>query len=161
MPTFDIVSEIDRVELKNAVDNANRELDSRFDFRGVEASIELNDFTVTLASESDFQVQQLYDIFSNHCAKRNLSMAGTESPQELTHSGKTYSTTVTFKQGIDQPLAKQIVKLVKDSKLKVQASIQGDKVRVSGKKRDDLQQTMALLRESDIELPLQYENFRD
>lgn len=161
MPSFDIVSEIDRVELKNAVDNANRELDSRFDFRGVEASIELNDFTVTLASQSDFQVQQLYDIFSNHCAKRNLSMAGTESPQDLNHSGKTYSTTVTFKQGIDQPLAKQIVKLIKDSKLKVQASIQGDKVRVSGKKRDDLQQTMALLRESDIELPLQYENFRD
>ncbi|WP_258240935.1 YajQ family cyclic di-GMP-binding protein [Pseudidiomarina homiensis] len=161
MPSFDIVSEIDRVELKNAVDNANRELDSRFDFRGVEARIELKEFTVTLLSESDFQVQQLYDIFSNHCAKRNLSMAGTESPQDLTHSGKTYSTTVTFKQGIDQPLAKQIVKLIKDSKLKVQASIQGDKVRVSGKKRDDLQQTMALLRESDIELPLQYENFRD
>ncbi|WP_417690307.1 YajQ family cyclic di-GMP-binding protein [Pseudidiomarina sp.] len=161
MPTFDIVSEIDRVELKNAVDNANRELDSRFDFRGVEARIELNEFTVTLASESDFQVQQLYDIFANHCAKRNLSMAGTETPQELNHSGKTYSTTVTFKQGIDQPLAKQIVKLVKDSKIKVQASIQGDKVRVSGKKRDDLQQTMALLRASDIELPLQFENFRD
>ncbi|RUO53545.1 YajQ family cyclic di-GMP-binding protein [Pseudidiomarina homiensis] len=161
MPSFDIVSEIDRIELKNAVDNANRELDSRFDFRGVEARIELKEFTVTLLSESDFQVQQLYDIFSNHCAKRNLSMAGTESPQDLTHSGKTYSTTVTFKQGIDQPLAKQIVKLIKDSKLKVQASIQGDKVRVSGKKRDDLQQTMALLRESDIELPLQYENFRD
>lgn len=161
MPTFDIVSEIDRVELKNAVDNANRELDSRFDFRGVDARIELNDLTVTLASESDFQVQQLYDIFSNHCAKRNLSMAGTESPQELTHSGKTYSTTVTFKQGIDQPLAKKIVKLVKDSKIKVQASIQGDKLRVSGKKRDDLQETMALLRASDIELPLQFENFRD
>ncbi|WP_258808172.1 YajQ family cyclic di-GMP-binding protein [Pseudidiomarina sp. CB1] len=161
MPSFDIVSEVDRVELKNAVDNANRELDSRFDFRGVEARIELKELTVTLLSESDFQVQQLYDIFANHCAKRNLSMAGTESPQDLTHSGKTYSATVTFKQGIDQPLAKQIVKLIKDAKLKVQASIQGDKVRVSGKKRDDLQQTIALLRESDIELPLQYENFRD
>ncbi|RUO63614.1 YajQ family cyclic di-GMP-binding protein [Pseudidiomarina insulisalsae] len=161
MPSFDIVSEVDRVELKNAVDNAKRELDSRFDFRGVDARIELNDLTVTLASESDFQVQQLYDIFANHCAKRNLSLAGTETPKELEHSGKTYSTTITFKQGIDQPLAKKIVKLIKDSKLKVQAAIQGDKVRVTGKKRDDLQQAMALLRESDIELPLQFENFRD
>ncbi|KFZ29503.1 nucleotide-binding protein [Pseudidiomarina atlantica] len=161
MPTFDIVSEVDRVELKNAVDNANRELTSRFDFRGVDASIELNELTVKLTSESDFQVQQLYDIFANHCAKRNLSLAGTETPENLTHSGKTFSTTITFRQGIDQPLAKQINKLIKDSKLKVQSSIQGDKVRVSGKKRDDLQQTIAMLRQSDIEQPLQFENFRD
>ena len=161
MPTFDIVSEVDRVELKNAVDNANRELTSRFDFRGVDASIELNELTVKLASESDFQVQQLYDIFANHCAKRNLSLAGTETPENLTHSGKTFSTTITFRQGIEQPLAKQINKLIKDSKLKVQSSIQGDKVRVSGKKRDDLQQTIAMLRQSDIEQPLQFENFRD
>ncbi|WP_411359513.1 YajQ family cyclic di-GMP-binding protein [Pseudidiomarina salilacus] len=161
MPTFDIVSEVDRVELKNAVDNANRELTSRFDFRGVDASIELNELTVKLASESDFQVQQLYDIFANHCAKRNLSLAGTETPENLTHSGKTFSTTITFRQGIEQPLAKQINKLIKDSKLKVQSSIQGDKVRVSGKKRDDLQQTIAMLRQADIEQPLQFENFRD
>lgn len=161
MPTFDIVSEVDRVELKNAVDNANRELTSRFDFRGVDASIELNELTVKLTSESDFQVQQLYDIFANHCAKRNLSLAGTETPENLTHSGKTFSTTITFRQGIEQPLAKQINKLIKDSKLKVQSSIQGDKVRVSGKKRDDLQQTIAMLRQSDIEQPLQFENFRD
>ena len=161
MPTFDIVSEVDRVELKNAVDNANRELTSRFDFRGVDASIELNELTVKLASESDFQVQQLYDIFANHCAKRNLSLAGTETPENLTHSGKTFSTTITFRQGIEQHLAKQINKLIKDSKLKVQSSIQGDKVRVSGKKRDDLQQTIAMLRQADIEQPLQFENFRD
>lgn len=161
MPSFDIVSEIDSVELKNAVDNANRELTTRFDFRGVDARIELKELVVTLASESDFQVQQLHDIFANHCAKRNVSLAGSESPDVLTHSGKTYSTTVTLKQGIDQALAKKIVKLIKDSKLKVQASIQGDKVRVTGKKRDDLQQTMALLREADIDLPLQFENFRD
>ncbi|MBY6064458.1 YajQ family cyclic di-GMP-binding protein [Pseudidiomarina sediminum] len=161
MPSFDIVSEVDRVELKNAVDNATRELTSRFDFRGVDARIELNEFTVTLASESDFQVQQLYDLFANNCSKRGLSLAGTESPKDFTHSGKTFSTTITFKQGIDQPLAKEIVKLIKDNKLKVQASIQGDKVRVTGKKRDDLQSAIALLRESDIELPLQFENFRD
>ncbi|CAB0151329.1 hypothetical protein PSI9734_01718 [Pseudidiomarina piscicola] len=161
MPSFDVVSEIDSVELNNAVENATRELGSRFDFRGVDARIELKEFTVTLASESDFQVQQLHDIFANHCAKRNLSLAGTESPEELTHSGKTFSTTVTFKQGIDQALAKKIVKIIKEAKLKVQASIQGDKVRVTGKKRDDLQQTMALLRNADIDLPLQFENFRD
>ncbi|MGQ4277196.1 YajQ family cyclic di-GMP-binding protein [Pseudidiomarina sp. E22-M8] len=161
MPSFDIVSEIDTVELKNAVDNANRELTTRFDFRGVDARIELKELVVTLASESDFQVQQLHDIFANHCAKRSLSLAGSESPDELNHSGKTYSTTVTLKQGIDQFLAKKIVKLIKDSKLKVQSSIQGDKVRVTGKKRDDLQQTMAMLRQADIELPLQFENFRD
>lgn len=161
MPSFDIVSEIDKVELKNAVDNASRELTTRFDFRGVEATIELNDLTVTLTSESDFQVRQLQDIFNNHCAKRNISLAGIERPDEPTHSGKTYSLAMTFKQGIDQPLAKDITKKIKESKLKVQASIQGDKVRVTGKKRDDLQQTMAVLRNSDIELPLQFENFRD
>lgn len=161
MPSFDIVSEINKVELRNAVDNASRELATRFDFRGVEASIELQDLTVTLASESEFQVRQLQDIFSNHCAKRNISMAGIDIPDTPTHSGKTYSLALTFKQGIDQPLAKEIIKKIKDSKLKVQASIQGDKIRVNGKKRDDLQETIALLRQADIELPLQFENFRD
>ncbi len=161
MPSFDIVSEINKVELRNAVDNASRELATRFDFRGVEASIELQDLTVTLTSESEFQVRQLQDIFSNHCAKRNISMAGIDIPDTPTHSGKTYSLALTFKQGIDQPLAKEIIKKIKDSKLKVQASIQGDKIRVNGKKRDDLQETIALLRQADIELPLQFENFRD
>lgn len=116
---------------------------------------------MTLTSESEFQVRQLQDIFSNHCAKRNISMAGIDIPDTPTHSGKTYSLALTFKQGIDQPLAKEIIKKIKDSKLKVQASIQGDKIRVNGKKRDDLQETIALLRQADIELPLQFENFRD
>src|SRR5690554_282345 len=161
MPSFDIVSEIDKVELKNAVDNATRELTTRFDFRGVEAAIELKDLTVTLLSESDFQVRQLQDIFNNHCAKRNISMAGIEIPDEPTHSGKTYSLALTFKQGIEQPLAKEITKIIKDSKIKVQSSIQGDKVRVTGKKRDDLQQAIALLRETELDVPLQFNNFRD
>src|SRR5690554_3711467 len=161
MPSFDIVSEIDKVELKNAVDNATRELTTRFDFRGVEATIEQKDLTVTLTSESDFQVRQLQDIFNNYCAKRNISLAGIDVADEPTHSGKLYSLAMTFKQGIDQPLAKEITKKIKDAKLKVQASIQGDKVRVTGKKRDDLQQAIALLRETELDVPLQFNNFRD
>lgn len=161
MPSFDVVSEIDKVELKNAVDNANRELTTRFDFRGVEASFELNDFTVTMTSESDFQVRQLQDIFNNHCAKRNISLSGSDIDDEPVHSGKLYSLKINFKNGIEQPLGKEIIKLLKEHKLKVQGSIQGDKVRITGKKRDDLQQAIAMLRQSKIELPLQFENFRD
>ena len=161
MPSFDIVSEVDEVELRHAVDNTKRELDTRFDFRGVESSVSLKDLTVTLTTESDFQVRQLEDMFRNACAKRGVSAAGADIDDEPVHSGKTFSLNLTFRQGIDQPTAKKIVKLIKDSKLKVQASIQGDKVRVTGKKRDDLQQVMALLKKSDIELPLQFDNFRD
>jgi uncharacterized protein YajQ (UPF0234 family) len=161
MPSFDIVSEVNTVELRHAVDNAIREMGTRFDFRGVESSIELNELTVTLKSESDFQVRQLEDLFQNHCTKRGVDLGGADVSEKPIHSGKTYSLTITFKQGIDQPAAKEIVKLIKDSKLKVQSSIQGDKVRVTGKKRDDLQDVIALLKKSDIKLPLQYENFRD
>lgn len=161
MPSFDIVSEINEVELKNAVDNAVREVGTRFDFRGVEATITLQDLKVTLRCESDFQVRQLEDLFRTHCTKRNISMVGVEMEDKPVHSGKFYSLTMTFKQGIDQPAAKEIGKLIKDAKLKVQTSIQGDKIRVTGKKRDDLQEAIALLKNSDIELPLQYENFRE
>ncbi|WP_115707195.1 YajQ family cyclic di-GMP-binding protein [Legionella sainthelensi] len=161
MPSFDIVSEINKVELRHAVDNAVREMTTRFDFRGVDASIELNDLTVTLRAESDFQVRQLEDLFRNHCSKRNVDASGVDIEDKPVHSGKFYSLNMTFKQGIDQPTAKEIVKYVKESKAKVQTSIQGDKVRVTGKKRDDLQETIALLKKSDIKLPLQYENFRD
>lgn len=161
MPSFDVVSEINEVELRNAVDNAVREVGTRFDFRGVEASIELKDLTVTLRSESDFQVRQLEDLFRNHCTKRALSTVGVDIEDEPVHSGKFYSLTMTFKQGIDQPIAKELVKYIKETKIKVQASIQGDKIRITGKKRDDLQEAIAALKKSDIELPLQYENFRD
>lgn len=161
MPSFDIVSEVNQVELRHAVENANREMSTRFDFRGVECSIVLNELSVTLKSESDFQVRQLEDLFRNHCTKRTVSTVGVEIEDKPVHSGKTWSLTMTFKQGIDQPIAKDIVKLIKDNKLKVQASIQGDKVRVTGKSRDDLQTCIALLKKSDIELPLQFENFRD
>lgn len=161
MPSFDIVSEINEVELRHAVENAVREVGTRFDFRGVEATIELKDLTVTLRSESDFQVRQLDDLFRNHCTKRHVSTSGIDMEEEPVHSGKFYSFTMTFKQGIDQPTAKDIVKFIKEMKLKVQTSIQGDKIRVTGKKRDDLQEAIAALKKSDIELPLQYENFRD
>ncbi len=161
MPSFDIVSEINEVELRHAVENATREMGTRFDFRGVNASIDLKDLSVTLKTESDFQVRQLEDLFRNHCTKRGLSSSGVDIEDEPVHSGKNYSLTLTFKQGIDQPLAKEIVKLIKDSKIKVQASIQGDKVRITGKNRDDLQESMVFLKKSEIELPLQFNNFRD
>lgn len=127
----------------------------------MEASIEQNGLDVTLKTQSDFQVQQLEELFAKAAVKQGISVAGADRPEKPEHSGKTFSLTLTFRQGIDQPLAKQIVKMIKDSKLKVQASIQGDQVRVNGKKRDDLQAVMALLRESKIETPLQFNNFRD
>ncbi|OGV48966.1 MAG: YajQ family cyclic di-GMP-binding protein [Legionellales bacterium RIFCSPHIGHO2_12_FULL_42_9] len=161
MPSFDIVSEINEAELLNAVENAVREVGTRFDFRGVEATIVLDDLTVTLRSESDFQVRQLEDLFRAHCAKRNLITSGVEIDKEPVHSGKFYSLTMTFKQGIPQPDAKEIVKHIKESKAKVQTAIQGDKIRITGKKRDDLQETIALLKKATIKLPLQFENFRD
>ena len=161
MPSFDIVSEINEPELRNAVDNATREVTTRFDFRGVEATIVLNELVVTLRSQSDFQVRQLEDLFRMHCAKRNLITSGVEIEDEPVHIGKFHSLTMTFKQGIDQPAAKEIIKIIKDSKAKVQTSIQGEKIRVTGKKRDDLQETIALLKKADITLPLQFENFRD
>ena len=161
MPSFDIVSEINEVELRHAVDNTAREIATRFDFRGVVAEISLAGLVVTVKSASDFQVRQLEDMFRNHCIKRNVSTFGVEMEEEPVHSGKTYTLTMTFKQGLDQKDAKDIVKILKDAGLKVQASIQGDKVRVTGKKRDDLQEAIALLKKSDIELPLQFDNFRE
>lgn len=161
MPSFDIVSEVNTVELRHAVDNTIREVATRFDFRGVEASVTLDELSVTLKSASDFQVRQLEDLFRNHCSKRDVSTAGIDIEDKPVHSGKTYSLTLTFKQGIDQPTAKEIVKLIKDNKLKAQTSIQGEKIRVTGKKRDELQECIALLKKSDIETPLQFDNFRD
>lgn len=161
MPSFDIVSEINEVELRHAVDNATREMTNRFDFRGVDASIILDELSVILKTESDFQVRQLEDLFRTHCSKRDINTAGVEINDKPVHSGKTFSLTMVFKQGIEQPVAKEIIKLLKDSKIKVQASIQGDKVRVNGKNRDDLQEAISLLKKSDIELPLQFNNFRD
>lgn len=160
MPSFDIVSEIDLVEVKNAVDNANRELDTRFDFRGVEASFELKDNTVVMAAEAEFQLQQMLDILRSKCVKRNVDTSAIDA-QSFEHSGKTYKQNILFKQGIEQPMAKKIIKLLKDKKIKVQASIQGEQVRVTGKKRDDLQTAIAEVKQADLGQPFQYNNFRD
>ncbi|MEO9943717.1 MAG: YajQ family cyclic di-GMP-binding protein [Paraglaciecola sp.] len=160
MPSLDIVSEIDLVEVKNAVDNASRELSTRFDFRGVEASFEYTNEVVTLKAEGDFQIKQMMDILRSACAKRGVSNAALD-PQDIDVTGKTYKKAVKFIQGIEQPNAKKIIKLLKESKLKVQAQIQEDKVRVTGKKRDDLQSAMRLAKEAELDLPLQFTNFRD
>ncbi|MCE0492569.1 YajQ family cyclic di-GMP-binding protein [Vibrio salinus] len=160
MPSFDIISEIDTVELRNAVDNSNRELATRFDFRNVDASFELKDEVVKMKAEGDFQLTQMMDILRGNMAKRNID-ARSADPQKAEQSGKSWMKDIRFQQGIEQPVAKKIIKLIKDKKLKVQASIQGDKVRVTGKKRDDLQNVIALIKESDFDQPFQFNNFRD
>ncbi|MDX7991152.1 YajQ family cyclic di-GMP-binding protein [Xenorhabdus sp. Reich] len=163
MPSFDIVSEVDMQEVRNAVENAQRELTSRWDFRNVSASFELNEKneSVKIASESDFQVNQLVDILREKFSKRGIDGSVLNIPENMVHSGKTYSVEATMLQGIDTPLAKKIVKLIKDSKLKVQAQIQGEQVRITGKARDDLQSVIALVRGAELGQPFQFTNFRD
>lgn len=160
MPSFDVVSEIDMHEAANAVDQANREVGNRFDFKGVTAEFELNESTVKLTSESDFQLQQMRDILYSKLSKRGVDIGCVEEGK-VEQTGKLAHQALTLRQGIDSDLARKIVKRIKDAKLKVQAAIQGDKVRVTGKKRDDLQAVIALLRDADFDLPLQYNNFRD
>ncbi|WP_261817387.1 YajQ family cyclic di-GMP-binding protein [Vibrio gallicus] len=160
MPSFDIVSEIESVDVRHAVENANRELATRFDFRGIKASFEFKDDQVKLAAEADFQLKQMRDILRSALTKRGVDVNSMESQKEDA-SGKNWYQTIIFKQGIDKDMAKKIVKLVKDNKVKVQASIQGDKVRITGKKRDDLQASIALIKQSELGQPFQYENFRD
>ncbi len=160
MPSFDVVSEVDLHELSNAVDQASREIANRFDFKGVKASFELTDNVILLTAESDFQLKQMMEILRLKLAKRDIDVAALEEADaEITNSGA--SQKITVRQGLDAPLAKKLVKMIKEKKMKVQAAIQGEKLRVTGKKRDDLQAVMALLREADVELPLQFNNFRD
>jgi uncharacterized protein YajQ (UPF0234 family) len=161
MPSFDIVSEFDRHEASNAVDQANREIQTRFDFKGVTASFELTGETVALEAEVDFQLKQMLDVLRNKLIGRGID-ARCMDVQEPVLSGVRARQEVILKQGLDAKETKDVVKRIKDSKLKVQAQIQGEKVRVTGKKRDDLQAVMALLRgEAGPELPLQFDNFRD
>lgn len=160
MPSFDIVSEVDRHELMNAVDQINREVTTRFDFKGSDAKVELKDFVMNFEATSDFQLKQMRDIMVNKFSKRNIDTRSLDRGKVEERGLRAYQT-ITVKQGIDKEEAKKIVKLIKDSKLKVQAAIQGEQVRVTGKKRDDLQDVMAMLKDSDIDLPLQFDNFRD
>jgi cyclic-di-GMP-binding protein len=161
MPSFDIVSEVEQEEIRNATENTQRELATRFDFRGVDTKVEFKDGEVTLSTEADFQCQQLLDMLRGNLVKRKVDPYVIDVDEEALHSGKTFSLQVRFKQGIDQPIAKKVVKLVKDAKMKVQAAIQGDKIRITGKKRDDLQAVMALVRGADLGQPFQFDNFRD
>lgn len=160
MPSFDIVSEINMEEVRNATENASRELSTRFDFRGVEASFEYKDKTVLMTAEAEFQLQQMESMFRGACAKRNVDTSSMDVKPYDAH-GKTYRQTIAFKEGIEQPIAKKIVKLVKDAKLKVQTAIQGDELRITGKKRDDLQEVMALVKQANLGQPFQFKNFRD
>ena len=160
MPSFDIISEVESVELRNAVDNANRELSTRFDFRGVDASFDYKDESVKLTAQDDFQLKQMRDILRSNLTKRNVDPNAMEA-KAADQTGRTWHQTVIFKQGIETDVAKKIVKLIKDNKIKVQASIQGEKVRVTGKKRDDLQAVMALVRNGELGQPFQFDNFRD
>jgi len=160
MPSFDVVSDFDAHEARNAVDQANREVSTRFDFKGSGSKFELNDEVITLTSGSDFQLQQMRDILHQKLAKRGIDLACLdEQPPELV--GKEARQTLLLRRGIDTDLARKLVKQIKTSKLKVQAAIQGDKLRISGKKRDDLQAAIAYLKETHTGIPLQYENFRD
>jgi uncharacterized protein YajQ (UPF0234 family) len=155
-----VVSEIDMHELTNAVDQTNREVGNRFDFKGTQSRVEQAEAEITVISESDFQVEQILDILRQKMVKRGIDIGCLELEEPVT-SGKEVRRKVIARQGIDKDLARKIVKMTKDAKLKVQAAIQGDQVRVSGKKRDDLQQVITMLKEAKLDLPLQYTNFRD
>ena len=162
MPSFDIVSKVKKDEVQNAVDNASRELAGRYDFRGTESSFKLmkEDLSVKLDAPEDIHIQQMDEILRQKLAKRNIEASSAEF-SEITRSGKRSVQTVTFKQGIDRELAKKIIKTIKDAKLKVDPKLFDDAVRVTGKKRDDLQAAIALVRQAEFDQPLQYENFRD
>jgi uncharacterized protein YajQ (UPF0234 family) len=161
MPSFDITSEVNKVELKNAVDQTNKEVSTRFDFKGSDARIEEKELTLTVFADDDFKLKQVVEIFNGKCAKRGVDVRAFD-PQDIEKvSGNKVKQVVTVRNGIESDTAKRIVKLVKDSKIKVQASIQGETVRVSGAKRDDLQAAIALVKKQVTDIPLQFGNFRD
>lgn len=161
MPSFDVVSEIDMHELANAVDQTNREITNRFDFKGTNSRVEQSELTLKMIGPNEFQVKQIEDILRTRLAKRQIDVRVLEVGK-MTSNLAEAQLPITVRQGIDKELAKKIVKLVKESKLKVQAAIQGDQVRITGKKKDDLQDAIAMLRsEKSIEMPLQFTNFRE
>lgn len=161
MPSFDVVSEVDAHELTNAIDQMNREIGNRYDFKGSDAKIELSDKDMKIEAQSEFQINQIEEIIYQKLAKRGIDTRCLEKGK-IEERGKRAYQTITIRQGVDKDLARKIVKMVKDKKLKVQAAVQGDQVRVTGKKRDDLQEMIAMLKqEESIDLPLQFSNFRD
>lgn len=160
MPSFDIVSKIEMHELTNAVDQSNREITNRFDFKGTDSRIEKAENILTIIAPAEFQINQILDILRTKLSKRGIDVGCLEFG-DIQESINETKQQVTVREGIDKDLARKIVKLIKDGKLKVQSSIQGDQVRVTGKKRDDLQAVIATLKEQKLDLPLQYINFRD
>ena len=161
MHSFDIVSEVDRQEVRNAVEQTNKEVSTRFDFKGSDARVEQNDYALTVFADDEFKLDQVQDILQAKLIRRNVDIKCLETGEVEKVSGNRARRTVTVKTGIESELAKKIVKLVKDSKLKVQASIQGETVRVTGAKRDTLQEAIALVRKQVSDFPLQFQNFRD
>lgn len=161
MPSFDIVSETDLAEVDNAIQGVSREIGTRFDFKGSKCTIERKEALITLLADDDMKLRQMQELLRGYMVRRKLEASALEFKDPQTASGNTLRQEVTIKQGIDQILGKRIVKELKDSKLKVQVSIQGDELRVTGKKRDDLQEAISFVRAMKIEQPLQYQNFRD
>ena len=161
MPTFDIMSEVNQVEVKNAVDQANKEVTNRFDFKGSDARVELAEKTLTLFADDDFKLKQVTDILTGKLTKRGVDVRALKYGTVEKISGNKVKQPLTIRVGIEQDLSKKIVKLIKDSKMKVQASIQGEAVRVSGAKRDDLQEAIALVKKTITDFPVQFSNFRD
>ena len=161
MPSFDIVSRTDLAEVGNAVRGATREIGTRYDFKGSTCSIEHVDVTLTINADDDFKLKQVCELLKTYMAKRKVNISAFEFGKPEKASGNSLRQTVAIKQGVDRELAQHLVKTIKNSKLKVQAAIQGDEMRISGKKRDDLQDTIALIKELKIRHPLQYVNFRD
>lgn len=160
MPSFDVVSELNAHEISNAVDQANRELQQRFDFKDSGANFELEEFIVTMRAKVEFQLKQMLDILKIRLSKRGIDVTCLELQEPLTNLAEARQQVV-LRHGIDQDNGRKITKLIKESRLKVQAAIQGDKVRITGKSRDDLQAAIALIRGAKLEVPLQFNNFRD
>ena len=161
MPSFDIVSEVDKQEVRNAVDQVNKEVGTRFDFKGSDARVEQTDYTLTVFADDEFKLDQVFDILTTKLAKRNVDVRSLDKGQVEKISGNKVKQLVTVKTGVESELANKIIRLIKDSKLKVQGSIQGDTVRVSGAKRDNLQEAIQLVKKSVTDFPLQFQNFRD
>ena len=160
MPSFDVVSEVDHHEMTNAVDQMNREISNRFDFKGSGAKVELKEQVMNLEAENEFQIKQMHDIIYKKLASRGIDTACLDQGKIEERGMRAYQA-ITVREGVDKELARKIVKMIKDRKMKVQAAIQGEQVRVTGKKRDDLQSVIEMLKGADIELPLQFNNFRD
>ncbi len=161
MPSFDIVSEVNKVELKNAVEQANKEISTRFDFKGSDARIEQKELELTVYADDNFKLKQVMEVFHGKMAKRNVDVRSLDPQDAEKISGDKLKQLVKVREGLEQEVGKKIVKLIKDSKMKVQASIQGNTVRISGAKKDDLQSAINLVKKSVTEVPVQFNNFRD